>query len=202
MGCGPWGHYESGTTEQLHFHFSLSCIAEGNGNPLQCSCLENPSDREAWWAAVYGIAESQTRLKQLSSSSSGNKILIDWWMNEKSWPQMLSKCYHTTLMALFSYFCSHMHTNGLPGSASGICQCSGHKRQGFNPWVGKILWRRVCNPLWYSCLENPMNTGAWQATVHKVAKSWTWLKQHSMHTHACTLIYTHAFLPVRIIWIS
>ena len=56
-------------TEQLHFHFSVSCIEEGNGNPLQCSCLENPRDRGAWWAAVYGVAESQTRLKRLSSSS-------------------------------------------------------------------------------------------------------------------------------------
>ena len=57
-------------TERLHFHFSLSCIGEGNGNPLQCSCLENPRDRGAWWAAVYGVAQSQTRLKRLSSSSS------------------------------------------------------------------------------------------------------------------------------------
>ena len=57
-------------TEQLHFHFSLSCIGEGNDNLLQCSCLENPRDRRAWWAAVYGVAYSRTRLKQLSSSSS------------------------------------------------------------------------------------------------------------------------------------
>ena len=56
-------------TQQLHFHFSLSCIGEGNGNPLQCSCLENPRDEGAWWAAVYGVRESQTRLKWLSSSS-------------------------------------------------------------------------------------------------------------------------------------
>ena len=56
-------------TEQLHFHFSLSCIGEGNGNPLQCSCLENPRNRGAWWAAVYGVTQSQTRLKRLSSSS-------------------------------------------------------------------------------------------------------------------------------------
>ena len=54
-------------TEQLHFHFSPSCIGEGNGNPLQCSCLENPRDGGAWWAAVYGVAQSWTRLKQLSS---------------------------------------------------------------------------------------------------------------------------------------
>ena len=57
-------------TERLHFHFSLSCIGEGNGNPLQCSHLENPRDGGAWWAAVYGVAQSWTRLKQLSSSSS------------------------------------------------------------------------------------------------------------------------------------
>ena len=57
-------------TERLHVHFSLSCIGEGNGNPLQYSCLENPRDGGAWWAAVYGVAQSQTRLKRLSSSSS------------------------------------------------------------------------------------------------------------------------------------
>ena len=70
VGCSPWGREESDTTEQLHFHFSLSCIGEGNGNLLQCSCLENPRDRGAWWAAVYGVAQSRTRLKRLSSSSS------------------------------------------------------------------------------------------------------------------------------------
>ena len=59
------------TTEWLHFHFSFSCIGEGNGNPLQCSCLENPRDGGAWWAVVYGVAQSRTRLKRLSSSSSG-----------------------------------------------------------------------------------------------------------------------------------
>ena len=57
------GSLESDTTEQLHFHFSLSCIGEGNGNPLQCSYLENPREGEAWWAADYGVAQSWTRLK-------------------------------------------------------------------------------------------------------------------------------------------
>ena len=61
---GPtMGSLESDTTERLHFHFSLSCNGEGNGNPLQCSCLENPRDGEAWWAAIYGVAQSRTRLK-------------------------------------------------------------------------------------------------------------------------------------------
>ena len=70
VGYSPWGRKESDTTEQLHFHFSLSCIREGNGNPLQCSCLENPRDGGAWWAAVYGVTQSPTRLKWPSRSSS------------------------------------------------------------------------------------------------------------------------------------
>ena len=69
VGYSPWGREESDLTEQLHFHFSLSHTGEGNGNPLQCSCLENPRDGGAWWAAVYGVAQSWTRLKQLSSSN-------------------------------------------------------------------------------------------------------------------------------------
>ena len=67
VGCSPWGRCGSDTTEWLHFYFSLSCIGEANGNPLHCSCLENPRDGEAWWAAVYGVTQSRTRLKWLSS---------------------------------------------------------------------------------------------------------------------------------------
>ena len=77
VGCSPWGCEESDMTERLHFHFSLSCIGEGNGNPLQCSCLENPRDGGAWWAAVYGVAQSRTRLKWLSSNSSIASCDID-----------------------------------------------------------------------------------------------------------------------------
>ena len=72
VGCSPWGRSESDRTEQLHSRFSPSCIGEGNGNPLQYSCLENPRDRGAWWAAVYGVAQSRTRLKRLSSSNSSS----------------------------------------------------------------------------------------------------------------------------------
>ena len=75
VGCSPWGREESDTTERLHFHFSLSCIGEGNGNPLQCSCLENPRDGGAWWAAIYGVAQSRTLLKRRSSSSSWHYIM-------------------------------------------------------------------------------------------------------------------------------
>ena len=67
--CSSWDREESDRTQWLHFHFSLSCIGEGNGNPFQCSCLENPGDGGAWWAAVYGVAQSRIRLKWLSSSS-------------------------------------------------------------------------------------------------------------------------------------
>ena len=63
IGCSPWGREESDMTERLHFHFSLSCIGEGNGNPLQCFCLENPRDCGAWWAAIYGVTQSLTQLK-------------------------------------------------------------------------------------------------------------------------------------------
>ena len=76
VGCSPRGRYKSDTTERLHFHFSLSRIGEGNGNPLQRSCLENARDREAWWATVYGVAQSRTRLMQLSSSSSMGTIAV------------------------------------------------------------------------------------------------------------------------------
>ena len=80
-------------TERLHFHFSLSCIGEGNGNPLQCSCLENPRDGGAWWAAACGVAQSRTRLKWFSSSSSiillsyffgFRKRGAKWWVNSSS----------------------------------------------------------------------------------------------------------------------
>ena len=75
-GCSPWGRWGSDTTEQLHFRFSLSCTGEGNGNPLQCSCLENPRDGGAWWAVISGVAQSRTWLKRLSSSSSNYFTII------------------------------------------------------------------------------------------------------------------------------
>ena len=91
MGCSLWGHEESDTTGRLHFHFSFSCIGEGNGSPLQCSCLENPRDGGAWWAAVYGVTQSRTRLKRLSSSSIeitssigiSKALRLPWWLSGK-----------------------------------------------------------------------------------------------------------------------
>ena len=118
--------------------------------PLQCSCLENPRDGGAWWAAVYGVAQSQTRLKRLSSGSS----IVD---------------------------------SGFPGGISGkelAYQRRRHKRCGFDPWVGKITGGEHGNPLKYSCLDNPMDRGAWQATVHRATKSQTRLKRLGVHTHS------------------
>ena len=92
VGCSPWGREESDTTERLHFHFSLSCIGEGNGNPLQCSCLENPKEGGAWWVAVSGVTQSRTRLKRLSSSSRINSIS---YLNFKvqNWPIFLNEWF-------------------------------------------------------------------------------------------------------------
>ena len=78
VGCSPWGHEESDTTEKLHFTFHFSCFGERNDNPLQCSCLENPRDGGAWWAAVSGVAQSWTQVKQLSSSSRVTFTYIQW----------------------------------------------------------------------------------------------------------------------------
>ena len=76
VGCSPWCRWESDTTEWLPFHFSLSCIGAGNGNPLQCYCLENPRDRGACWASVCGVAQGRTRLTRLSSSSLLSRELL------------------------------------------------------------------------------------------------------------------------------
>ena len=97
------GSIESDMTERLHFHFSLSCIGEGNGNPLQCSCLENPSDGEAWWAAIYGVAQSRTRLKRLSSSSRKRKLTH---VNTPFLTSLNLTCYRVQQYFFFSESCN------------------------------------------------------------------------------------------------
>ena len=118
------GSLELDTTEWLPFHFSLSCIGEGNGKPLQCSCLENPRDGGAWWAAVYGVAQSWTRLKRLSSSSSSK-----WLSLSLSW-----------------------YNIGFPGGASGKESTYQHRSWvvrdavSMDPWVRKVPWRMPWQP--------------------------------------------------------
>ena len=142
MGCSPRGRWESDTTEWLHFDFSLACIGEGNGNPIQCSCLENPRDGGAWWAAVYGVAQSRTRLKRLSSSSSNKHVKAS-----------ISQIFGGVLGVMLLFFSLSTHLGCLtywfvwglprwPNSKESACQCRKCKRHDFNPWVRKIPWER------------------------------------------------------------
>ena len=92
-------------TERLHF--SLSCVGEGNGNPLQCSCLENPRDRGAWWAAVYGVAQGRARLKQLSSSSSSSALMYSSPLLPASFLKLIEIALDT-LLSLDGYHSSQL----------------------------------------------------------------------------------------------
>ena len=105
VGCSPWDRKESDTPERLHFHFSLSCIGEGNGNPLQCSCLENPGDGGAWWAAVSGVAQNRTGLKRLSSNSSSNSVSTSIPISSSCHPPLPLLCPHVLSLYLHLYFC-------------------------------------------------------------------------------------------------
>ena len=110
MGCSPWGCWGSDMTEWLHFHFSLSCIGEGNGNPLQRSCLENPRDGGAWWAAIYGVAQSRTQLRWLSSSSSSRlDIHLTLWETTKECSKVILCCHQWCMRIPFAvYCCQHL----------------------------------------------------------------------------------------------
>ena len=106
VGCSPRGREESDTTERLPFHFSLSCIGEGSGSPFQCSCPENPRDGGAWRAAVYGVAQSRTRLKRLSSCISS--LVTDWRPCHRAeyseWVHVPKKSIHMP-----TYTCTYTH---------------------------------------------------------------------------------------------
>ena len=115
VGCSPWGSEELDTTEWLHFDFSLSGIGEGNGSPLQCSCLENPRDGGAWWSAIYEVTQSWTWLKWLSSSSTPKRNLKHF-------------------MKSLGFMC--IYRWGFPGGTNGkesACQYRRHERHGFSP---------------------------------------------------------------------
>ena len=131
-GLQSMGLLESDTTERLHFHFPLSCIGEGNGNPLQSSCLENPKDRGAWQTAVYEVTQNRTQLKRLSSSSSRASLVAQTVKNP-------------------------------PTMQGDLIQSPGSGR----------FPREDGNSLKYFCLQNSMDRGVCQTTVHGVAKSRT-----------------------------
>jgi len=109
------GSLQSDTTERLPFHFSLSCIGEGNGNPLQCSCLENPRDGGAWWAAVYGVMQSWTQLKQLSSSSSSSSPLFTV---PSAWNAFISPVCLVTLLIHRAQLWKHLLKKAFPDHPS------------------------------------------------------------------------------------
>ena len=113
VGCYLWGRIELDTTERLHFHFSLSCIGEGNGNPLQCSCLENSGDGGAWWAAVYGVTQSRAQLKRLSPRLNLSLLSLFhsqkiWWLFSKS----LERCnYESPIHIRIDFFFPQIRIN-------------------------------------------------------------------------------------------
>ena len=151
VGCSPWGCEESDMTEQLPFHFSLSCIGEGNGNPLQCSCLENPVDRGAWWAAIYGVTQSQTRLSRFA--------FMHWRRKWQPTPVFLpgESQGWGSLVGCYLWGCTESDmTEQLPFHFSLPCTGEGNG-----------------NPLQCSCLGNPRDGGAWWAAIYGVAQSQT-----------------------------
>ena len=156
VGCSPWDRWELDTTQWLHFHFSLSCIGEDNGNPLQCSCLENPRDGAAWWAAVYGVAQSRTQLKRFSSSS-----IYQW---------------HPTPVLLPGK--SHGQTSLVGCSPWGREESGKTERLHFH-FSLSCIGEGNGKPLQCSCLGNPRDGGARWAAVYGVTQSWTWLKRLS-----------------------
>ena len=102
IGYSPWGRKESDTTERHPFHFSLSCTGEGNGNPLQCSCLENPRDRGAWWADMYGVTHSWPWLKRLSSRMS---CTARWWLSRVLREQNVTENSRVVFVVTSFFFC-------------------------------------------------------------------------------------------------
>ena len=176
-------------TERLHFHFSLSCIGEGNGNPLQCSCLENPRDRGAWWAAVYGPAQSRTQLKRLSSSSSSSSTLTSSTMLLTSPSDFLmALCMsHThpadekgSLECVFSpvWLCNLMDCN-LPGSSvHGISQARILEWATLSYSRGSSQCRNSTHISCVSCIEGEFFTieppGKPKKGNFNAHQNWTW----------------------------
>ena len=156
---------------------------EGNGDPLQYSCLENPMDGGACWATVHGVAKNWTWLNDFTSflllCQGDPKLQYDrcWWLL-----QGLKVIYL-----------------GFPGGSVGeesTCNAGDAGDSGSIPGLGRSLAEGHSNPLQYSCLENPMDRGAWQAAVHSAAKRWTTLNWLSMH--ACRVIYLFVLLHTNV----
>ena len=172
------GSLESDTTERLHFPFSLSCIGEGNGNPLQCSCLENPRDGRAWWAAVYGLAQSWTRLKRLSSSS--RDTLTNLGLPPPSSSTSVSLSFS---MYVYTYM-------GFPGGSAVKTLPANCRRLRLDLGPGRSRGEGNGNPLQYSCLENPTErspAGSSPWVCKKVGHA-SVTKQQYIYMHECIYV--------------
>ena len=185
-------------TERLHFHFSLSCIGGRNGNPLQCSCLENPRDRGAWWAAISGVAHSWTRLKWLSSSSNCISSAVAHFSvlgrsteGRSHRPHTLLRTHNSMVNALRALqwrnppTCVDLRLPDLPGCEilflgpprwlSGQESACQRRRRQFNPWVVKIPQRRKWQSTPAFLSGKSQGQRSLVGTVHGVAKTWTQL---------------------------
>ena len=176
------------TTERLPFHFSLSCIGEGNGNPLQCSCLENPRDGGAWWAAIYGVAQSQTQLKQLSSSSSKGIIAI--------LPMQRNSTINHNIMILSTFdnrSCSGqlisilVRTQNMPAYQSQYSENLDRKVPGFLYKDNSAVWK-ICTDLCY------MPHTIW--SVWSQQYIYTVCTRTHTHTHTHRRYYHNHHLPL------
>ena len=176
----PWTE-EPGRLQSMGWlRVGHACIG-GNGNPFQCSCLENPKDGGAWWAAIYGVAQSQTRLKRLkSSSSSSNRSDL----GRRQWhptPVLLPGESHGRRSLVGCSPWGHkesdtteqLHFQAFPGGSDGKASVYQCRRPGFDPWVGKIPWRRKWQPTPLLPRKSHGRRSLVQATAHGVAKSWT-----------------------------
>ena len=151
---------------------------EGNGNALQYSCLENPMGGGVWWAAVHGVTKSQTWLSDftftfhfyaLEKEMATHSSILAWRIPGTEEP--------SGLLSMGSHRVGHNWSDLVAAAAAADKESAG---PGFDPWVGKIPWKRGNGyPLQYSCLENPRDRGAWQAAVYGVTQSRTWLKRLS-----------------------
>ena len=160
VGCSPWGRKELDMTERLHFHSSLSCIEEGNGNPFQCSCLENPRDKGAWWLLSMGSHRVGHDWSDLAAAAAN-----------KYFRSLNAYCNRTVIITFRMVFWSLW--------ASLVAQTIKNLPANQETWVlipgsGRSSGEGNGNPLQYSCLENSMDRGAWLAIVHRITKRHNW----------------------------
>ena len=189
-----------------NLHFPNRQCGEGSGTPFQYSCLENPMDRGAWWAAVHGVTKSQTRLgdftftfNALEKEMATHSSVLAWRVPGTGEPRGLpSMGSHRAGHDWSDLAAAATGNEGLPRWPSGkesACQCKRHKRCWFDPWVGKIAWRRKWQPTPVLLPGKSQGQRSLAATVQGVTQSWTRQRTHT-HTQAAMLdVFSWAYLP-------